>query len=133
MNASLGCAILVLLIVVGGVFFLLNNMATELRAQRNIVFSYSWVGQVAGFDISESLISYDSTGTYGRAIVVGILNTLQVALAAIVFSTILGLFGALSAFPAIIWPGASPQSSGDISQCAFAGLTLFLVLRPACS
>ncbi len=83
---------LVLLIVVGGVFFLLNNMATELRAQRNIVFSYSWVGQVAGFDISESLISYDSTGTYGRAIVVGILNTLQVALAAIVFSTILGLF-----------------------------------------
>ncbi len=83
---------LVLLIVVGGAFFLLNNMATELRAQRNIVFSYSWVGQVAGFDISESLIPYDSTGTYGRAIVVGILNTLQVALGAIVFSTILGLF-----------------------------------------
>lgn len=83
---------LVLLIVIGLLAFLFNNMVTELQAQRNVVFSYGWIGQVSGFDISESLIPYDSGATYGRAIVVGILNTLKVALVAIVFSTILGLF-----------------------------------------
>ncbi len=83
---------LALLGAVGAVFFLFNNMIQELQTQRNIVFSYGWVGQVAGFDISESLISYDNGSTYGRAIVVGILNTLQVAIVAIVFATIMGLF-----------------------------------------
>ena len=84
--------VLVLLSVVGLAVFLFNNMVGELQTQRNVVFSYSWIGQVAGFDISESLIPYDSSATYGRAIVVGILNTLQVAVAAIFFSTVIGLF-----------------------------------------
>ncbi len=82
----------VLLSVLGLAAFLFNNMVKELQAQRNVVFSYRWIGQVSGFDISESLIPYDSSSTYGRAIMVGILNTLQVAGAAIVFSTIMGLF-----------------------------------------
>ncbi len=83
---------LVLLGVLGLAAVLFTNMVRELQAQRNVVFSYRWIGQVAGFDISESLIPYDSSNTYGRAIVVGILNTLQVAFAAIVLSTIMGLF-----------------------------------------
>lgn len=83
---------LALLGVLGLAALLFSNMVTELQTQRNVVFSYRWIGQVAGFDISESLIPYDSSATYGRAIVVGILNTLQVALAAIVFSTGMGLF-----------------------------------------
>lgn len=84
--------ILVLLLVIGLGTFLFNNMVSELQTQRNIVFSYRWIGQVSGFDISESLISYDSTATYGRAIVVGILNTLKVAVVAIAASSIMGLF-----------------------------------------
>ncbi len=45
----------------------------------------------AGFDISQTLIPYDSqVSTYGRAFWVGLLNTLLVAGLGIVFATVLG-------------------------------------------
>ena len=44
----------------------------------------------AGFGISETLIDYDSQSSYGRAILVGLLNTLMVSALAIGLSTILG-------------------------------------------
>ena len=44
----------------------------------------------AGFDISDSLIAYTSDSTYGRALLVGLLNTLLVAVAGIITATIIG-------------------------------------------
>ena len=43
-----------------------------------------------GFDVSQSLIDYSSTSTYGRAFWVGLLNTLLVAVLGIVAATVLG-------------------------------------------
>ena len=45
----------------------------------------------AGFEISESPISYGATSTYARAFLVGLLNTLFVSAVGIVLATILGI------------------------------------------
>ena len=50
----------------------------------------------AGFAISQTLIPFSSTSTYGDAIVVCILNTILLSVAAIFLSTILGFFIAIS-------------------------------------
>ncbi len=50
----------------------------------------------AGFAISQSLIPFSDTSTYAEALIVCILNTVVLSLAAIILSTILGFFVALS-------------------------------------
>jgi general L-amino acid transport system permease protein len=44
----------------------------------------------AGFDISDTPIAYTSDSTYGRAILVGLINTIIVAVAGIITATIIG-------------------------------------------
>ena len=44
----------------------------------------------AGFEVSQSLIPFDSNSTFGRAFVVALLNTIALALVSIVMSTALG-------------------------------------------
>jgi general L-amino acid transport system permease protein len=44
----------------------------------------------AGFDIGEGWLAYDSIDPYWKAFLVGLLNTLRVALAGIVLATMLG-------------------------------------------
>lgn len=79
------CAI-VLLLAYGAVKNAADNLA---RAKIASGFGFWNVG--AGFDISQTLISYSSqTSTYGRAFWVGLLNTLLVAAVGIVFATVLG-------------------------------------------
>jgi general L-amino acid transport system permease protein len=51
-------------------------------------FGFLW--QRAGFDIGDRLIPFDAADTYGRAFLVGLLNTVSVALVAIVSSLLLG-------------------------------------------
>ncbi|OYX92843.1 MAG: hypothetical protein B7Y78_09545, partial [Caulobacter sp. 35-67-4] len=50
----------------------------------------------AGFDISQTLISYSNLSTYGRAFWVGLLNTLLVAGLGIVFATVIGFVVGIS-------------------------------------
>ncbi|AYD01422.1 amino acid ABC transporter permease [Neorhizobium sp. NCHU2750] len=57
----------------------------------NIASGFGFLNGRAGFDIGQSLIAYSSDSTYGRALLVGILNTLQVAVIGIVTATIIGL------------------------------------------
>lgn len=52
-------------------------------------FGFLW--RPANFEIGESLIAYSSQMSFGRAILVGALNTLMVSFAACVFATALGL------------------------------------------
>jgi general L-amino acid transport system permease protein len=51
---------------------------------------YSFLRLDSQFDISESVISYDPSDTYARALLVGVLNTLKVAILGIILATILG-------------------------------------------
>ncbi len=69
--------------------YLFNNTLTNLES-RNIQTGFGFLSQESGFDINQNLIEYSPASTYGRALVVGLLNTLLVAALGIVFATIIG-------------------------------------------
>jgi general L-amino acid transport system permease protein len=70
-------------------YILVSNTAANLRRQ-NIASGFGFVDRTAGFDVSQTLIAFDNSMTYGRAFVVGLLNTLLVAGLGIVLATVLG-------------------------------------------
>lgn len=64
---------------------------TENLARNRITSGFGFLGQTAGFDISQTLIDYSvQTSTYGRAFWVGLLNTLLIASLGIVLATVWG-------------------------------------------
>jgi len=72
-------------------WYLYYNTNANLERQ-GIATGFDFLGERAGFSIGESLIPFDSANSYGRALVVGIFNTLYVAAFGIVLATILGVF-----------------------------------------
>ncbi len=78
------CAVIVFL-----AWSAIHNAADNL-ARAKIASGFGFWENTAGFDISQTLIDYQSTSNYGRAFWVGLLNTLLVAALGIVFATILG-------------------------------------------
>src|SRR3954471_5303883 len=64
--------------------------AAENLARAKIASGFGFWDNTAGFDISQALIDYSTTSSYGRAFWVGLINTLLVAGLSIVFATILG-------------------------------------------
>lgn len=64
--------------------------AIENLARAKIASGFGFWNTTAGFDISQSLIDYSTTSTYGRAFWVGLLNTLLVAAIGVVLATVLG-------------------------------------------
>lgn len=79
-------AILVLVLAVG---YLMSNTFANMRA-RGIQSGFDFFLQPAGFGIGESLIEFDSSQSYLMAYVIGLSNTLRVALVGLVMATILG-------------------------------------------
>jgi len=71
------------------VWFLISNLLHNLSA-RHITTGFAFLHREAGFDIGETLLDYSPASTYGRAIWIGILNTLLVSALGVVFSTLLG-------------------------------------------
>ena len=81
---------LLLLCGLGVVFYIIvDNTLTNLE-QRGITTGFDFLTQQAGFGVSLSLIEYTETATYGRTFVVGLLNTMLVAVMGIIGATILG-------------------------------------------
>lgn len=76
------------------VWYLVSNTLHNL-AVRNISTGFDFLNREAGFAIGESALAYKPSDTYGRAILVGLVNTLKVAvigiIAATVFGTLLGI------------------------------------------
>lgn len=66
-----------------------SNTAENLRRQ-NVASGFDFLGRTSGFDVSQKLISYSNTMTFGRAFWVGLLNTLLVSSLGIVLATGLG-------------------------------------------
>ena len=81
-------AVLVVLLV-ALFYMLISNTIANLRKQ-NIASGFGFISRTAGFDVSQSLIAYDNSMTYGRAFLVGLLNTLLVSGLGIVLATTLG-------------------------------------------
>jgi general L-amino acid transport system permease protein len=78
----------VVVLLIGG--FLINNMINGLRAS-NIPLGWRFLGQEAGFVIAEGP-AFRPTESYGRAFVIGLANTVRVAVSGIVLATVLGVF-----------------------------------------
>ena len=81
--------ILLLLGLVVFAWWIFNNTVTNLQAQ-NKTTGFDFLGTTSGFNIGFTLIEYDRSSTYFDVFVVGILNTLLVAVIGIVLATILG-------------------------------------------
>src|SRR5258708_2624721 len=79
--------------LVGGVIavgaYLIHNTLVNLERQ-GIATGFGFLNREAAFEIGESLIHYTPADTYGRALLVGLLNTLSVAGIGLVLATILG-------------------------------------------
>ena len=71
--------------------FIINNTIENMKT-RGIASGFEFMGQTAGFSISQHLIDYEEANSYGRAFVVGLLNTILIAALGIVFATIIGFF-----------------------------------------
>jgi general L-amino acid transport system permease protein len=79
----------VLVVVVVGVY-LWNNLTASM-ARTRLTFGLGFLDTTAGFEIAEAPIAYTATDTYGRALLVGLLNTLVISVSGIILATILGL------------------------------------------
>src|SRR5215475_2409162 len=67
----------------------ITNARDNLRAAK-IATGFGFLDNTAGFSINQTLIEYNEADTYGRVFIVGLLNTLLVAVIGIVLATILG-------------------------------------------
>ena len=79
---------MVLGLVAVAVFIVLNTIANYKEA--GLSFGYGFLFDTANFDINQRLAEYASTSTYGRAFVVGALNTVLVAVMGVAAATLIG-------------------------------------------
>ena len=86
---------LVIGVAVAVIAFLWHNTVTNLSARR-ITTGFTFLGREAGMPIADSLLAYNPADTYLWAFVVGIANTLRVAVIGIVLATILGTLVGIS-------------------------------------
>lgn len=69
--------------------YMIRNAVVNLEAIGK-GFSFSFLFQPANYDINQSFISYSSQSPHIRATVIGIMNTIAVAVAGVILATILG-------------------------------------------
>ena len=72
------------------VSILFVNVSRNLQ-QLGIQFGFDFLQQEASFDIGETPVAYQPTDAYTRALWVGLINTLRVAVAGIILTTIVGI------------------------------------------
>jgi general L-amino acid transport system permease protein len=72
-------------------YYLFSNTVTNLHRQ-SIATGFHFLEKEASFEIGESLIGYSAASSYARALFVGILNTIKVAVVGIVLTILLGTF-----------------------------------------
>ena len=81
--------IVAVLLVVAAGWYLVHNTLANMRV-RGIQSGFDFLTQPAGFAISESLFEFDSSEPYVKAFLIGLSNTLRVAIVGIVLATLLG-------------------------------------------
>jgi general L-amino acid transport system permease protein len=77
----------VLVAAVGYIIF--SNTQANL-ARQSVATGFSFLKESCSFEIGESLISYSAASSYATALIVGILNTLKVAVVGTILAIILG-------------------------------------------
>lgn len=70
-------------------YYLISNTLTNVERQ-SISTGFDFLGKESAFEIGESLIPYSAADSYGKALLVGFLNTLIVSFIGIVLTVFLG-------------------------------------------
>ncbi len=86
---SIAFQVLLILALLALVAAIIDNTASNLQ-HAGLASGYGFLFQTSAFDINQRLIEYDSTHTYGKAFIVGGLNTVLVAVLGIIAATIIG-------------------------------------------
>ncbi|MFQ1699398.1 amino acid ABC transporter permease [Loktanella agnita] len=87
---SMTIQVVTLALVCFGIWYLVNNLLENL-GQLGLEPNFNFLSSRAGYDIGTSLIAYDSSMSHARAALVGIMNTLLVAVMGCVTATIIGV------------------------------------------
>ena len=82
--------VIVLATVAALAYYLWSNTVHNLST-KSIKTGFDFLTREAGFEIGETLIAYSPASSFGRALLVGFLNTLHVSIIGIVLATLLGL------------------------------------------
>lgn len=87
---SLTIQVIVFALVVAGAAWLIDNTVRNLSALGKD-FDFGFLGVRAGYDIAQRLIPYTQDNTHARALVVGLLNTLLIAVLGCALATVIGV------------------------------------------
>ncbi len=87
---SLTIQVVFFILFMAGFAWLINNTIQNLETLGKD-FNFGFLSSRAGYDINQRLIEYTNNSTHGRAMVVGLLNTLLVAFLGCILATILGV------------------------------------------
>ncbi len=87
---SLTIQAVAMILIMAFAAWLVNNTIINLQALGKDI-DFGFLGSPAGYDINQRLIAYDSQATHGRAALVGILNTILVAVLGCALATVLGV------------------------------------------
>ncbi|EPX86909.1 amino acid ABC transporter permease [Salipiger mucosus] len=87
---SLTIQVVAMILLALALSWLVSNTVQNLAALgKDFDFGFLW--QPSGYDINQRLVEYDSQSTHGRAALVGILNTILVAILGCSLATVLGV------------------------------------------
>ncbi len=87
---SITIQVIFMILIVVFFFWLFENVTTNLKAAgKDFSFAFLWTR--SGYDINQMLVQYSSDSTHGRALLVGLLNTLFLAFLCCILATVIGL------------------------------------------
>lgn len=87
---SMTIQVVAFILIMSGLFWLANNTVQNLSALGKD-FDFGFLSNRAGYDINQRLVEYSNDSTHGRAAIVGILNTLLVAVVGCFLATLIGV------------------------------------------
>lgn len=87
---SLTIQVIAIVLLVSAGWWLVANVVSNLQALGKD-FDFGFLGQTAGYDINQRLVPYDSTSVHAKAALVGILNTILVAILGCALATVVGV------------------------------------------
>ena len=91
---SLTIQVVFLVMLLLFMWWLISNTVTNL-ALKDKDFDFGFLSARAGYDINQTLVSYTNDSTHGRALVVGLLNTLYLAFLCCILATIIGVIAGI--------------------------------------
>jgi general L-amino acid transport system permease protein len=87
---SMTIQIVVLFLLMAGFAWLIDNTIRNLNALGKD-FNFNFLFVRAGYDINQRLVEYTNDSTHGRALLIGLLNTLLLALVSCITATVIGV------------------------------------------